>query len=474
MKKHLFTTLFLAMTVLFVHAQSYQLLSHHCLGDYYVDMTNLTQLPDGHVVANTTLSNTFPNGISPSIHYTFGRCLLKVSYDEARVVDSVIDYDSYIKSQNYLFDHNPNGEDCIFARIKSDIGGDSLCISRYDENFVSVCANVSVPLEEEAGYQTYYCLGNDDFIMSYDVLDLNGTFFSRYGFDGTLKNKVFYHDSVCPIHTYQGGRLKVWNQERTEYLVCGIGQGKFAYILMDSTLNIIDSATIYSNASPHFMDSYDNDIENMDDETYLLATHYRDVIRDGILLAKRSKTTHGNLKRINFPEADNQHQRIIGLGRSGNGDYYLVYKDADLQVLRFDSDLNIIWERTYSLPDGYYYPSCMKALNNGGLAIGGMQTTGTVFMLIVNDDGTTDTPEMEGFVRPFMFYPNPAQDQLHLQYSPDVTPAQIELYDLQGRLVRMQSKSLESVDLQGLTARQYLMKVTMEDGKSYSDKVVKK
>ena len=32
-----------------------------------------------------------------------------------------------------------------------------------------------------------------------------------------------------------------------------------------------------------------------------------------------------------------------------------------------------------------------------------------------------------------VIYPNPAHDQLHLQYSPDVQPRHIELYDLQGR-----------------------------------------
>jgi hypothetical protein len=72
-----------------------------------------------------------------------------------------------------------------------------------------------------------------------------------------------------------------------------------------------------------------------------------------------------------------------------------------------------------------------------------------------------------------MFYPNPAQDRLRLQYSPDVQPKQVELYDLQGRLVRSQSQGLESLNMQGLAPGQYLMKVTLEDGKSFTDKVVK-
>ena len=70
-------------------------------------------------------------------------------------------------------------------------------------------------------------------------------------------------------------------------------------------------------------------------------------------------------------------------------------------------------------------------------------------------------------------YPNPANDYLRLHYSPDVEPRQIELYDLQGRLVRSQGSGLESLNLQGLAPGQYVMKVTLTDGTSFSDKVVK-
>ena len=50
---------------------------------------------------------------------------------------------------------------------------------------------------------------------------------------------------------------------------------------------------------------------------------------------------------------------------------------------------------------------------------------------------------------------------------------QVELYDLQGRLVRTQSKDLESLNLQGQSAGTYTMRVKLEDGKVFSDKVVK-
>ena len=72
-----------------------------------------------------------------------------------------------------------------------------------------------------------------------------------------------------------------------------------------------------------------------------------------------------------------------------------------------------------------------------------------------------------------MLYPNPVQNELRLQYSSDVQPKQIEFYDLQGRLVQTQSKNLESLNMAGLPAGTYTMRVLLEDGKVFSDKVVK-
>ena len=96
-----------------------------------------------------------------------------------------------------------------------------------------------------------------------------------------------------------------------------------------------------------------------------------------------------------------------------------------------------------------------------------------VFVIKFFRDGSLSVPEIASFIRPYMFYPNPTQTELHLQYSPDIQPKQIELYDLQGRLVRSQSKGLESLNMAGLPAGTYTMRVMLEDGKVFSDKVVK-
>ena len=48
-----------------------------------------------------------------------------------------------------------------------------------------------------------------------------------------------------------------------------------------------------------------------------------------------------------------------------------------------------------------------------------------------------------------------------------------ELYDLQGRLVRTQNKAFRNIDMSQLPTGTYTMRVIMEDGMTYSDKVVK-
>ena len=92
---------------------------------------------------------------------------------------------------------------------------------------------------------------------------------------------------------------------------------------------------------------------------------------------------------------------------------------------------------------------------------------------MLNHDGTVSTNENGIEVRPYLFYPNPAQDRLHFQFSPDVKPTQEELYDLQGRLVRTQGNAFERIDLGTLPAGAYTLRITMEDGQVFSDKVVK-
>ena len=121
----------------------------------------------------------------------------------------------------------------------------------------------------------------------------------------------------------------------------------------------------------------------------------------------------------------------------------------------------------------------LMATNDGGcVVLGGANNWNTghydFFVIKVNSDGVLCSDEITVEVlRPYAFYPNPVKDLICLEFSPDVQPAQIEFYDMQGRLVVMQRNGMGSVDMSQLPAGIYMMRVTLDNGKTFSDKVVK-
>ncbi len=148
------------------------------------------------------------------------------------------------------------------------------------------------------------------------------------------------------------------------------------------------------------------------------------------------------------------------------------------EVAKKDADANIIWSRFYEDGEHVFQPCSVMSTSDGGCLVTGRcwiedQSEAELFVLKFFADGSLSVPELKTFVRPYTFYPNPVKEQLRMQFSPDVQPTQMELYDLQGRLVRTQRSTFESIDLSRLPAGTYTMRVTFEDGKIYEDKVVK-
>ncbi|MBR5082268.1 MAG: T9SS type A sorting domain-containing protein [Bacteroidales bacterium] len=147
-------------------------------------------------------------------------------------------------------------------------------------------------------------------------------------------------------------------------------------------------------------------------------------------------------------------------------------------VTKTDADANIIWSRFYEDGEHVFQPCSVMATSDEGCLVTGRcwtldQTEAELFVLKFYADGSLSVLEKEEYVRPYTFYPNPTSEQLRLLFSPDVHPAHVELYDLQGRLVHRQNKAIESIDMSRLPTGTYTMHVTLEDGKTYMDKVVK-
>ena len=331
----------------------------------------------------------------------------------------------------------------------------------------------------------------------------NTNVLSRIGFDVTVRDIVTYNRQTFPVwytrFEMKDFGMKRWNDSPREYVAYGLNADtilgdnhKFHYCVLDSLFGIRETLKLDDTDIPegfNFHNESHNQILPLDDGTYLITTAYLKWLGDGeqgVQVSKRDKSTHQTLATAYFPEDYlYDEEKVIGLERSPDGGVYLAYMVStynngsgigQVAVVKMDKNLNVEWQRHCLESTKEPYSAIMRVMSNGDLAIGGSaaeegMNTG-IFFIVFNDEGLCIT-ETEAIIRPYTYYPNPVQNELRLQYSPDVQPKEIELFDLQGRLVRTQNKNLESLSLQGLPSGTYTMCVTLEDGKVYSDKVVK-
>ncbi|MBQ5958739.1 MAG: T9SS type A sorting domain-containing protein, partial [Bacteroidales bacterium] len=159
-------------------------------------------------------------------------------------------------------------------------------------------------------------------------------------------------------------------------------------------------------------------------------------------------------------------------------------------VGRMDFEGNLLWRRYWNryLPEynmKIYYPQDAAITHDNGCVVTGFSFNSDitsagnytyepdVFLLKFFADGTLSVPQEEIGVRPYAFWPNPAGDWLKLEYSPDVKPDCVEIFDLQGKKVVSQRSNMESIRTAELPSGVYSIRVTLEGGQSYTDKIVK-
>ena len=152
------------------------------------------------------------------------------------------------------------------------------------------------------------------------------------------------------------------------------------------------------------------------------------------------------------------------------------YNNSSVGLVRLDNDLNNLWNITLSGgQSNYAYGQCLKSLQNGDVAIAFFTSgnSGDHFHLYIIHDDYDSTPEATTIDRPFSFNPNPMKDQLNLSFTEGIEPLGVEIFDLSGRLMNAKYSHLESLDMSVLPAGIYLLRVTMKDGTSYHEKIVK-
>lgn len=346
----------------------------------------------------------------------------------------------------------------------------------------------------------------NDVVFVYGIPSRHETHFVRVGLDGTVKHDQVHPDEDVPCFFSYGVEvhgLKQYCDNPPKYNYFGTGAGYAWGYELDTKFNVDDRYRIYgysnnprNNGMVSLSDGTPCFVRNFWSEPFIWLTG---ILKFGVV---DGNDTLQLLNEAWFAPCPSRYNTINGLGmeKDAEGNLYYSFQSLDMDschyiaTVKLDQNLNILWER-YALrmqaPAEFLRQSVgMKVLDDGGVAVFGQNHhhhwnyngtppsylepyLGSLF-LVIFDDEMANSPETEGQIRPYLFYPNPVNDRLNIHYSPDVTPRRIDIYDLQGRLMLSQTDSLESLGMEGLAAGQYVMKVFLKDGKTYTDKVIKK
>jgi len=458
----------------------------------YFNFHNMVETRDKYLIAECPMFVSF-SGSEPALGVMF----YKFSVDGI-MVDSLLLDDSEFSPptlfepdpehpDNFVFAYFKKIQDTLFFRMKT-IDKD---LNIVGETYLEI--DHSPSLFDHYTYD-FFVEPQGDIIASYSIKDDPNetfmTYFLRIGFDGTVKHRtevpqIRYFDNMLERHTgmFNESPVQYWYWGHNQTSDTGDNPPIRLYVL-DSLFNVVDEKCFYSYQGCFYSASWYNHFAPIDEQYYihvndfhkLDANHH--VVR-WVLLEKRNRQ-HTVKARTLLGESQNyQPQALRAIAVDGNT-IYLSYMtnvggNNQLVVLRLDEELNVQWERYLFSNEFFHWATCMNVLQDGNIAVGSYQypnSPNSISVVIINDS-FENLEEYGVQVRPYTFYPNPAQSEVHLSYSPDVQPARIELYDLQGRLLQTQTQNLENIGLEGLAVGQYLMKVTLKDGKTFTDKVVK-
>lgn len=502
MKKTTLLIIGLLMAAGVAKAQNYDSIAHHKAGWYDIDMRDdMIQLRDGSILAHVQLFEVNEQG---QYLGDYGSRFYKISRHGALIMDSVFIEDNDLNW--FLLKRNPFDDDNVFAKLVRDMENHrtDLCIRFFDDDlnfkhekevWVPICDTLFPPLCDA------YMMDNEGDIILYYPLP-EGNVFAKVGLDGTiiLQPPTIPYSSFPISYYVSGQRMGPFSKPPTQYAFWGYDNEvrHLNIIGLDSTLNLTEVMTPDDAPSGITFDFGAKDrVMDWDENTFFVASRFfiTNNSKDGVRVTRYDKHTLEALNTCFFETYPDQSiggmsmgcAFPFGLAKTGDGNMYFAYCTQDpfpgdfghrcgqVSVVKMDSDFNIIWQRFCLELYGYSrIGSDLAVLDNGGVAVGGVIVGAPpeLFFLIFDDEGW-NVSETEVQIRPYAYWPNPAQNELHLLYSPDVMPQSIELYDLQGRLVRSQRNGLESLNLQSLPAGTYTMRVTLEGGNVFSDKVIK-
>lgn len=448
---------------------------------------DLIEAADGTLLAVSYYyyDETYSNGVSIIYKFSF----------EGELIDSLSFPNSFY---NALWATHPNDADqFVFASFIKEESNAFFQIVFIDANLnIIEEKQVSIPsFGENCFAHSVFLDTQGDIIASYWD---NDTFHMvRIGLDGTLKEdreiEGLYPSAYSRPDTtlyYQDMGLSNTTPQQFS-LVAAWDRGNYAPwpvvgYTFDDDFNLIDTH-FYSwyNSQTAFAGGMLEHMVSFDEDSYLLASRMWYSNYGYAALIKYSRN-HEPLKFQMFEGNDPYRYNVPPCDTKVMPDHtiYFAYMTHTttgnhVELVCMNQDLDILW--TCSIPEipGKAFGNAkITVLNDGrtialGTTVWYQSYTKAYLQIYIIKNSTTSVEEASTIAHPFTLHPNPVKDQLCLSFVKGTEAENIELYDLAGRLVVTKYSGLENIDMSALPAGVYMMHITMKDGTSYHEKILK-
>ena len=466
--------------------------------------TDIWECSDGSLLTGITFYN--------SSYDDYGLMVCKTSLDGQLIDSATFEYGS-------LFGINGAVDSFIITSLHWDYA-DSTDI--FNMTFIDADLNptetISVNLfsgidPQRVSIDEWFITPENEFVISYwtDVNIEGNNYWADYavhhmmriGFDGTILAEASSDEVLPPnfsnVHpsdtalTYWGNCFGIFNESPRVYYKLGgyIGTDDnhpwpLISYFFDEDLNLtntieytyLDENTYFDWASGEHLVPFE---KNTFKETYLMAAqiHYPDGEYRASLV--KYDMDHNPLIINNVESSTNTGEPVATVVADENTVYhvYQAYRGYSLALglVRLDKDLNILWDTIlFSGQFNWAQGNCLKTLQNGNVAVAystPINSNKDRLHLYIFHDGYDAITETRTTERPFELYPNPVKGHLTLRFDDGDEPESVELYDLAGRLVGTKPNGMESIDMSAMPSGMYLLRVTMKEGISYHEKILK-
>lgn len=362
-------------------------------------------------------------------------------------------------------------------------------------------------------YKALYINDNHEIVNEIDTeLDINGTIGTDFRAFINHNNDIVIHG--CDSDTTE--RFIVLGLDGTTKFVSQSIEKKY-YMLAQRPFFMINKSPVrYGFITTHrtssgdwtYIEVYDEEFNRIEEHKINTAGQYTYIgyyahmrgsyLDEGHFLltapASDQYTNHFNLlikynhdfqvvEKFQFGDSYNDYLMPQNIAVTDDGRIYVVWSDnkqgkRELTVECLDFDLNLL-DEVVCLSYLEIVNFGMVVRDNGGLALCGWfydstyQYYDSSKIYAVVFDETLSSPEISVSEKPFVCYPNPAKDLVHIEFSESFDCQSIEIYAIDGQLLKSQNNNFNKISIANLTPGLYLIKVRMNDGKEFTERIIK-